>query len=271
MNVIAAASTDEKLQLCIERGAHGVIDYSTEDLKARVREITDGGADVVVDPVGGDLTPRPRCARCGDDGRLMVIGFASGDIPRLPANQILLRNRSVLGVDWGAWAMANPEANAGAPGRGDGRRSTTASCAPSSRPSTRWPTRAPRCATCWSVGSPARSCLVPAPLMASRAGQPPAATVVRLAAEVGIPATTSRRPRRPVPVGASPASASTSWPNWSIGELAGAPLHDLAVGVDHHEVGEAGQAVGLGRGLGRGRRAGSAGSSSSPASHFDGG
>lgn len=109
--VLAAASTDEKLQLCIERGAHNVVNYATEDLKARVRELTDGGADVVVDPVGGHASESALRA-LGNGGRFLVIGFASGTIPELPANQILLRNRTVLGVDWGAWAMADPAANA---------------------------------------------------------------------------------------------------------------------------------------------------------------
>ncbi len=109
--VLAAASTDEKLQVCIERGAHNVVNYATEDLKARVRELTDGGADVVVDPVGGDAA-EPALRALGNGGRYLVIGFASGTIPELPANQILLRNRTVLGVDWGAWAMADPAANA---------------------------------------------------------------------------------------------------------------------------------------------------------------
>ena len=109
--VIAAASTDEKLQLCIERGAHGVVNHATEDLKQRVRELTDGGADVALDPVGGALSEAAlRSLRNG--GRLLVVGFASGSIADLPANQILLRNRSVLGVDWGAWAMSDPTANA---------------------------------------------------------------------------------------------------------------------------------------------------------------
>ena len=117
--VLAAASTDEKLQLCIERGAHGVVNYSTEDLKQRVRELTDGGADVAVDPVGGEQSePALRSLRNG--GRLLVVGFASGSIAELPANQILLRNRSVLGVDWGAWAMSDPAANADPHGRGAG-------------------------------------------------------------------------------------------------------------------------------------------------------
>ncbi len=108
---IAAASNDEKLRLCIERGAHSVIDYSSEDVKERARELTGGGVDIAVDPVGGDLTDGAlRALR--NYGRLLVIGFASGSIPRLAANQVLLRNRSVLGVDWGAWAMADPDGNA---------------------------------------------------------------------------------------------------------------------------------------------------------------
>ena len=108
---IAAASNDEKLRLCIERGAHSVIDYSSEDIKERARELTGGGVDIAVDPVGGDLTDGAlRALR--NYGRLLVIGFASGSIPRLAANQVLLRNRSVLGVDWGAWAMADPDGNA---------------------------------------------------------------------------------------------------------------------------------------------------------------
>ena len=108
---IAVASTSEKLRLCIERGAHGVIDSSTEDLKTRVRELTGGGADIVVDPVGGPLA-ESALRSLGNNGRYLVIGFASGVIPSLPANQILLRNRQVIGVDWGAWAMENPADNA---------------------------------------------------------------------------------------------------------------------------------------------------------------
>lgn len=108
--VLSVASSDERLQLCIQRGAHGVVDHTTEDLKTRVRELTGGGADVVLDTVGGELS-EPALRSLGDGGRFLVIGFASGTIPQLPANQVLLRNRSVLGVDWGAWAMADPAAN----------------------------------------------------------------------------------------------------------------------------------------------------------------
>ena len=109
--VVAAASSAEKLQLCIERGAHGVVDYSVEPLKERLRELTEGGADVVVDPVGGELSD-PALRSLREHGRFLVVGFASGTIPDLAANQILLRNRTVVGVDWGAWAMGDPAANA---------------------------------------------------------------------------------------------------------------------------------------------------------------
>ena len=110
LNVIAAASTPEKLELCIRRGAHEVIDYTKEDLKSRIRELTGGGADIVVDPVGGANSGAALRA-LGEFGRLMVIGFASGTIADLPANQVLLRNRNVLGVDWGMWALGHPEEN----------------------------------------------------------------------------------------------------------------------------------------------------------------
>ena len=110
MQTIAVASTPEKLELCITRGAHEVIDYTQVDLKARVREITGGGADIVLDPVGGEHTEAGLRA-LGDFGRLIIIGFASGDIASLPSNQVLLRNRTVVGVDWWLWALANPAEN----------------------------------------------------------------------------------------------------------------------------------------------------------------
>ncbi|MCB0977039.1 MAG: NADPH:quinone oxidoreductase family protein [Acidimicrobiales bacterium] len=104
--VIAAASTPDKLADATAQGASAAIAYEDEDLKARAREIGGGGVDVVIDPVGGDHTEAAlRALRRG--GRLAVIGFAAGIIPRLPANQVLLNNRTVVGVDWGAWAMAN--------------------------------------------------------------------------------------------------------------------------------------------------------------------
>lgn len=105
--VIAAASTAAKRAAAAAMGARDVIDSSAEDVKARARELSDGGVDVVVDPVGGALTAEVlRALRF--DGQLLVIGFASGEIPQLPANQILLRNRRVVGVDWGMWALEHP-------------------------------------------------------------------------------------------------------------------------------------------------------------------
>lgn len=104
--VIAAASSQERLARCIEAGADHTIDYSEVELKAAAREASGGGVDVVFDPVGHDLT-EPALRAMGEFGRLCVIGFARGDIPTLPTNQVLLRNRSVVGVDWGAWAMSH--------------------------------------------------------------------------------------------------------------------------------------------------------------------
>jgi len=109
--VIAAASTADKLDGARAMGAESVIEYETEDLKERARALSDGGVDIVIDPVGGDRT-EPALRALGVFGRLVVIGFAAGDIPFLPTNQILLKNRSVIGVDWGAWAMKHPAGQA---------------------------------------------------------------------------------------------------------------------------------------------------------------
>jgi NADPH2:quinone reductase len=111
-HVIAAASSAERVEQCLAAGADVGVDYSTEDLKARARALaveggsTSGGVDVVVDPVGGDRA-EPALRSLGTDGRYLVIGFAGGDIPRLPLNQILLRSRKVIGVDWGAWMLGH--------------------------------------------------------------------------------------------------------------------------------------------------------------------
>jgi NADPH2:quinone reductase len=108
--VIAAASSAEKLEAATRAGAAATIDYETEDLKERARELSGGGVDVVVDPVGGRFAePALRSLRWM--GRYLVIGFAGGEIPRLPANQVLLNNRTVVGVDWGAWTGRDPEGN----------------------------------------------------------------------------------------------------------------------------------------------------------------
>ncbi|MGI8491721.1 MAG: NADPH:quinone oxidoreductase family protein [Acidimicrobiales bacterium] len=107
--VIAAASSDEKLELCRAHGADEVVNYNTEDLKTRVRELTGGaGADVVYDPVGGRYSePALRATAWG--GRFLVVGFAAGEIPRLPMNLPLLRGCSVVGVFWGAFVGREPE------------------------------------------------------------------------------------------------------------------------------------------------------------------
>ena len=119
-HTIAAASSAAKRDAARALGADAVIDTTTEDLKDRARVLarelaetaapgsgaTVTGVDVVVDPIGGELADAA-LRSLGEGGRYVVIGFAAGAIPALPANQILLRNRSVLGVDWGAWAMAH--------------------------------------------------------------------------------------------------------------------------------------------------------------------
>lgn len=108
--VIAAASSDDKLAAARAAGAEATIAYEAEDLKVRARELSDGGVDIVVDPVG-DRFADPALRALRWMGRYLVIGFAGGEIPRLPANQVLLNNRTVLGVDWGAWTMRDPEGN----------------------------------------------------------------------------------------------------------------------------------------------------------------
>ena len=108
--VIAAASSDAKLAAARAAGASAAIAYESEDLKAQARTLSGGGVDVVVDPVGGrHAAPALRSLAAG--GRYLVIGFAGGDIPSLPLNQVLLSNRSVIGVDWGAWSFREPLAN----------------------------------------------------------------------------------------------------------------------------------------------------------------
>ena len=108
--VIAAASSQEKLALCRERGADETIDYSREDLKVRAKELSGGGVDMVYDPVGGDYA-EPALRACAPGARYLVIGFAAGDIPRLRANLILLKSCQVVGVDWGGWTRREPAGN----------------------------------------------------------------------------------------------------------------------------------------------------------------
>ncbi len=109
--VFAAASSEAKRNAALAAGAEAVIDYTTEDLKARARELAGGtGVDVIYDPIGGDMAEASIRA-LGDFGRYLVIGFVGG-IPKVPTNQILLRNRSVVGVEWGGWALFHPDENA---------------------------------------------------------------------------------------------------------------------------------------------------------------
>ena len=104
--VIGAASTEPKRSAALRSGADVVTPLDPSTLKDAVREAMDGGVDVVIDPIGGASTVAAlRTLR--DFGRLAVIGFASGPIADIPANQVLLRNRSIVGVDWGIWAMTH--------------------------------------------------------------------------------------------------------------------------------------------------------------------
>jgi NADPH:quinone reductase len=106
--VVATAGGPEKAAVCRELGAHEVIDYRSEDIVTRVKEVTGGhGADVVWDPVGGDVFDASR--RCvAFEGRLVVVGFASGRIPSVPAGHVLVKNYSVVGLHWGLYRTVDP-------------------------------------------------------------------------------------------------------------------------------------------------------------------
>ena len=106
--VLGVASSADKRDAALAAGAEAVVDPAAEPLKEAARAWAGGtGVDLVVDPVGGPLAEQSLRA-LGDRGRYLVIGFASGDIPSVPLNQVLLRNRTVLGIDWGIWAMTHP-------------------------------------------------------------------------------------------------------------------------------------------------------------------
>jgi NADPH2:quinone reductase len=112
--VIACASTNEKLAICRQHGADATINYSTEDLRDRVSSLTEGrGIDVVYDPVGGPYT-EPALRSLAWRGRLLVVGFAAGDIPRIPLNLTLLKGCSIIGVFWGEFMRREPDRFAGA-------------------------------------------------------------------------------------------------------------------------------------------------------------
>jgi NADPH2:quinone reductase len=109
--VIAAASSDEKLAVSRRHGADAVINYSSESLKERAKDLTGGnGADVVFDPVG-DRYSEEALRAIAWQGRYLVIGFAAGDIPRIPLNLTLLKGCSIVGVFWGSFAQREPAHN----------------------------------------------------------------------------------------------------------------------------------------------------------------
>ena len=109
--VIGTGGDDAKLKVALEHGASHVVNYREGGFKDRVKELTGGlGADVVYDAVGGDVFDESlRCINW--NGRLLVIGFASGRIPAAPANLVLLKGCSIVGVFWGAWCGRDPEGN----------------------------------------------------------------------------------------------------------------------------------------------------------------
>jgi NADPH2:quinone reductase len=107
--VIAAASSDEKLAAAKSRGADYLINYNTEDLRARLKEIVgDKGVDVVLDPVGGNYA-EPALRSTGWNGRFLVVGFAAGDIPKIPINLTLLKGSAIVGVFWGEFMKRQPK------------------------------------------------------------------------------------------------------------------------------------------------------------------
>ena len=107
--VIACASTDDKLAVCRQHGADDTINYAGEDLRERIKALTNGnGADVVYDPVGGPYT-EPALRSIAWRGRLLVVGFAAGEIPRIPLNLTLLKGCSIVGVFWGEFTRREPQ------------------------------------------------------------------------------------------------------------------------------------------------------------------
>src|SRR5712692_95741 len=107
--VIATAGSDPKVVLCRELGADHAINYKTQDFAEEVKRITDGrGADVVFDPVGGDVYDRS--TKCiAFEGRIVLVGFTSGRIPQAAANHVLIKNYSVVGLHWVLYARRSPE------------------------------------------------------------------------------------------------------------------------------------------------------------------
>jgi NADPH2:quinone reductase len=109
--VIAAASSDEKIAFCKEHGADEGIQYAREDLKERTKALTKGdGANVIYDPVGGPFA-EAALRSIAWEGRYLVVGFAAGEIPRIPLNLVLLKGCQIVGVFWGSFAMREPAKN----------------------------------------------------------------------------------------------------------------------------------------------------------------
>lgn len=109
--VIAAASSDQKLAVCKEHGADVLINYATQDLREAIKAATDGkGPDVIYDPVGG-VYAEPAFRSIGWRGRYLVVGFANGEIPKLPLNLALLKGASLVGVFWGEFTKREPKKN----------------------------------------------------------------------------------------------------------------------------------------------------------------
>ena len=109
LRVIAAASSKEKLAVCRQHGADETIDYSSEDLRSRIKALTGGkGVDLIYDPVGGAYTEAALRSSAWR-ARLLVVGFAAGEIPKIPLNLPLLMERSVVGVYWGEWSKRAPQ------------------------------------------------------------------------------------------------------------------------------------------------------------------
>jgi NADPH:quinone reductase len=112
LRVIAAASSQEKRDAALALGADEVIDYVNEDLRERIKALTAGkGVDIVYDPVGGDFA-EPALRSVGWRGRYLVVGFAAGDIPKIPINLLLLKGSSLVGVFWGEFVRREPKLNA---------------------------------------------------------------------------------------------------------------------------------------------------------------
>lgn len=107
--VIATAGSAEKLEVARAHGADHLINYRDEDVKAKVRAFTGGrGADLVYDPVGGERLFETSIRSTAAGGRMLVIGFASGEIPQIPANLLLVKNLTVIGYNWGAYRRSHP-------------------------------------------------------------------------------------------------------------------------------------------------------------------